>query len=69
MQRSLICAHCGTVVGLETRPDPVRTLLFAHLEAIHHELVAFDEPRWAALLEHYFVVPSAPARPFDGDSR
>jgi len=58
MNRSLICIHCGTTVGLETRADPVGARLLTHLLSLHRELVAFDSlPRWAALLEHFRVVP------------
>ena len=58
MNRSLVCVHCGTTVMLETRARPLRTPLAAHLPALHDRLMAFDElPRWAALLEHFRVVP------------
>jgi hypothetical protein len=59
MYRSVMCAHCGTVVALEPRTDPVGTQLQIHLRAVHREVVSSEElPRWAQLLEHFFVVPS-----------
>ena len=58
MNRSLICIHCGTTVGLETRTDPIGVGLLNHLLSLHSELVTFEDvPRWAALLEHFRVVP------------
>ena len=58
MMHSLICSHCGKVVGIETRQALTRTPLVAHLTALHREVAAFDAlPRWAQLLEHYWVVP------------
>jgi hypothetical protein len=58
MNHSLICVHCGTMVGVETRTDPVRTPLVTHLAALHGEMVGSgDLPRWAELLEHFRVVP------------
>ena len=59
MTRSLLCAHCGTTIALETRTDPIGTRLLVHLLDLHGEIVAFDGlPRWAELLHHYFVLPS-----------
>ena len=56
MKRSLICVHCGTAMSLEPRPDPVTMHL--HLSSAHYEIVAFERvPRWADLLEHFFVRP------------
>ena len=58
MKRSLVCVHCGTVLGLETRTDRAGTGLLAHLLGLHRELGATDVlPRWAQLLEHFRVVP------------
>jgi hypothetical protein len=58
MKRSLICVHCGTAVAVEPRRDPVRTRLGAHLLNAHCELAVFEQvPRWAELLEHFFVLP------------
>ena len=60
MNRSLICVHCGTVVGVETGTEPVGGAgrpLVAHLVSSHHEVVVFDPPRWAVLLEHFRVIP------------
>jgi hypothetical protein len=58
MNRSLVCIHCGTKVGLETRTDPGGAGLAAHLTNAHRELVApNDLPRWAVLFEHFRVVP------------
>jgi hypothetical protein len=52
------------MVGLEPRTDAQQTRLFAHLEGLHHDLVGDGSRRWAALLEHFFVVPSRmPASP------
>ena len=56
MKRSLICVHCGTAMSLEPRPDPVTMRL--HLANAHFEVVVFERaPRWADLLEHFFVLP------------
>jgi hypothetical protein len=56
MKHSLICVHCGTAVPLQPRPDPVTMRL--HLSTAHCELVtAGPVPRWAELLEHFFVLP------------
>lgn len=56
MKRSLICVHCGTAMSLEPRPDPVTMHL--HLANAHYEIAAFERvPRWADLLEHFFVSP------------
>ena len=61
MNRSLICVHCGTTVGVQTGSEPVgrvRRPLVAHLTRVHREVVVFDPlPRWAVLLEHFRVVP------------
>ena len=54
MSRSVICAHCGTVVALEPRTDRIGTRLSVHLRGVHREVVAPDElPRWAQLFEHF----------------
>jgi hypothetical protein len=60
MSRSVICAHCGTVVTLEPRTDRTgKTRLSMHLRG-HREVSVADElPRWAQLFEHFFFVPSA----------
>lgn len=65
MNRSVVCVHCGGVVRLETRMDPVGTRLLAHLVELHRERVAFEAlPRWTELLEHFRVVPrQAPSVP------
>ena len=60
MNRSLVCVHCGTTVGVETGPDPMGRAgrpLVAHLMMVHREIVVFDPSRWAVLLEHFRVVP------------
>ena len=64
MNRSLVCIHCGTMVGLETRTDPGGAGLAAHLTNVHRELVAPNALRWAIFFEHFRVValhyPSTP---------
>jgi hypothetical protein len=56
MKHSLICVHCGTAVSLEPRPDPV--VMRLHISNAHCELVTSEPvPRWAELLEHFFVLP------------
>ena len=60
MSRTVICAHCGTVVALEPRTDRIGTRLSVHLRGVHREVVAADElPRWAQLFEHFFFAPPA----------
>jgi len=60
MTRSLECVHCGTVLAVETRADRPATGLLAHLQRLHGELLGFQRvPRWAELLEHFRVIPSA----------
>jgi hypothetical protein len=60
MNRSVICAYCGTVVVLEPRTDGAGKIrLSMHLRG-HREVSVADElPRWAQLFEHFFFVPSA----------
>ena len=60
MNRSLICIHCGTVLGVDTGADPLGRAerpLVTHLVSSHREVVVFDPPRWAVLLEHFRFVP------------
>ena len=61
VKRSLVCVHCGTVVGLavrEVRMESVASPLATHLAGVHAGLLGFGElPRWAVLLEHFRVVP------------
>ena len=58
MDRTVVCAHCGTVIALEPRADPRGAGLLGHLRVVHREVVGGDDrPRWAELFEHFFVVP------------
>ena len=59
MTRSVICAHCGTVVEFEPRTDRTGMPLSMHLRG-HRAVSAADEvPRWAQLFEHFFFVAPA----------
>jgi hypothetical protein len=59
MNRSLVCIHCGTMLGLEAPTNRPGMPLIDHLAGLHRELLAFGEvpTRWAVLLEHFRVVP------------
>jgi hypothetical protein len=58
MTHSLTCVHCGTTIALETHRDRGGTRPRAHLLSVHREILAVDGlPRWAELLQHFFVVP------------
>ena len=63
MHRSVMCGHCGTLVALEPRVDPVGAQLRMHLRVVHREVLPSEAlPRWAELFEHFFVVPSDEGR-------
>jgi hypothetical protein len=59
INRSLVCVHCGTTLGLETGACPSGMPLIDHLAELHRELLSLGETpmRWAVLLEHFRVVP------------
>lgn len=57
MSRSVICAHCGTVVEFEPRTARTGIRLTMHLRG-HRTLCAADDLlRWAQIFEHFFFVP------------